>query len=298
MNKSKFLFTLTLSIFIQFSLFSQENSKRLDNIAEKIRLLEQKIKERKDRYQGVQNNPKNTFSFDKKNESPVEDPPEDSFFNDNKSLNLEPSEPEEYIEPVASNTDWYESDAFEIEQDPLNQISLSLSIVNPGDIESNGKALEFDTGVDFGLEYSRFFADNSYIGGGFSYKTFNASGSDTYGPYDINYDGDASLLSFYGTLGQKWALSHSIGLLTQASAGIGVSDYNIKFTNFSGLPIPNTNISVSDSSFYYSLLLGLDFQLSRSWHAALFYELDGRSEAGTLDYQNFHQFGVKTSFGF
>ena len=295
MNKSKFLCTLTLSIFIQFSLFSQENSKRLENIAEKIRLLEQKIKERKDRSQGVQNNPKNTFSFDKKNESPVEDPPEDSFFNDNQSLNLEPSEPEEYIEPKDANTDWYESDAFEIEQDPLNQISLSLSIVNPGDIESNGKALEFDTGVDFGLEYSRFFADNSYIGGGFSYKTFNASGRDTYGLLDVNYDGDASLLSFYGTLGQKWTISHRIGLLTQASAGIGVSDYDIKFT-WDGNPVHALNIS--DTSFYYSLLLGLDFQLSRSWHAALFYELDGRSEAGTLDYQNFHQFGVKTSFGF
>ena len=36
MNKSKFLCTLILSIFIQFSLFSQENSKRLENIAEKF----------------------------------------------------------------------------------------------------------------------------------------------------------------------------------------------------------------------------------------------------------------------
>ena len=295
MNKSKFLFTLTLSIFIQFSLFSQENSKRLENIAEKIRLLEQKIKERNNRSQGVQNNPKNTFTFDKKNEPPVEDLPEDSSFTDNQSFDLESSEPEEYIEPKDANTDWYESDAFEIEQDPLNQISLSLSLVNPSDVESNGKALEFDTGVDFGLEYSRFFADNSYIGGGFSYKTFNASGSDTYGPYDVNYDGDASLLSFYGTLGQKWTISHRVGLLTQASAGIGVSDYDIKFT-WDGNPVQSLNIF--DTSFYYSLLLGLDFQLSRSWHAALFYELDGRSEAGTLDYQNFHQLGVKTSFGF
>ena len=295
MNKSKFLCTLILSIFIQFSLFSQENTKRLENIAEKIRLLEQKIKERKDRSQGVQNNPKNTFSFDKKIESSVEDPPEDSSFTDNQSLHLESSEPEEYIEPKDANTDWYESDAFKIKQDPLNQISLSLSLVNPSDVESNGKALEFDTGVDFGLEYSRFFADNSYIGGGFSYKTFNASGHQTFGHLETNYDGDASQLSFYGTLGQKWTISHRIGLLTQASAGIGVSDYDIKFT-WDGNHVHALNIS--DTSFYYSLLLGLDFQLSRSWHAALFYELDGRSEAGTLDYQNFHQFGVKTSFGF
>ena len=97
MNKSKILCTLILSIFIQFSLFSQENSKRLDNIAEKIRLLEQKIKERKDRSQGVQNNPKNTFIFDKSNESSVEDPPVDSSFTDNQSLNLESSESEEYL---------------------------------------------------------------------------------------------------------------------------------------------------------------------------------------------------------
>ena len=97
-------------------------------------------------------------------------------------------------------------------------------------------------------------------------------------------------MSFYGTLGQKWTISHRIGLLTQASAGIGVSDYDIKFTWDGTVHALN----ISDTSFYYSLLLGLDFQLSRSWHAALFYELDGRSEIELLITKTSINLGLKS----
>ena len=102
------------------------------------------------------------------------------------------------------------------------------------------------------------------------------------------------MLSLHATLGQDWSLSSQLSLLTQASVGLSNSDYNFEYiwTN----PIPSKN--ESGTSFYYSVLLGLEFQLNRTWHSSIYYELDGRSEVEGLDYQAFHQIGLKSGLSF
>lgn len=288
--KSTFLL-LFLSLVFQ-GLFAQDIKTRLDNIAEKIRLLEQKINTRKSQNHNLIDwNEINSPEAGSINQSVTK---ASSANTDQTPLSENPAPT---IQTFSSEDDWYSSDSFDIKENPLNHVSVSLSLVSPNDADTNkGSAISFGTGVDFAVEYSRFFKDNSYIGGGFSYKAFEADMLDGPLATTSRVSGSSSLFSFFGTLGQKWTLTHKLALLTQASAGFASSNYDLVITNISSKHTASK--PVSDTSFYYSFLLGLDFQLSRNWHTALFYELDGRSEAGNLDYQNFHQFGVKTSFGF
>jgi len=102
------------------------------------------------------------------------------------------------------------------------------------------------------------------------------------------------MLSLHATLGQNWSLSNQLSLLTQASAGLANSDYN--FDRLWTIPIPPKN--ESGTSFYYSFLLGLKLQLNRTWHSSIYYELDGRSEVEGLDYQTFHQIGLRSGLSF
>ena len=293
--KVKFLKTFLLLVSVSFmtqGLFAQDNKTRLEDIAEKIRLLEKKINARKSQNQNLIDwNELNSPQVENINES-VTNPSSANTDQTPLSENTTPT-----MQSSSSEDDWYSSDAFEIKEDPLNQVSVSLSLVSPNDTNTNkGSTIGFQTGVDFAFEYSRFFTDNSYIGGGFSYKSFEANSLGAPLSDASTVSGDCSLFSFFGTLGQKWAFSHKLKLLTQASAGFASSNYDLILTNKKKSE-PESK-AVSDLSFYYSLLLDADFHITRNLSTAIFYELDGRSEAENLDYQNFHQFGVKTSFGF
>lgn len=197
-----------------------------------------------------------------------------------------------------------EDDLIEPDNNPYNRIGFHFGFTIPNDTEMGMGKISFDPGIVLGVEYFRYFIDHSYLGIGFDIKVFQADGALTV-PYnnsslEFKYSGDCSISDFYFTLGQEWELSESLSILTQASIGFAFSKYELNFAHHPTNSTTSTEktYDISDSSFYYSFLAGLNYYWNEKWQSALYYELDGRSEAGELDYQSFHQIGVKTSFAF
>ena len=170
---------------------------------------------------------------------------------------------------------------------PKNRFSFYLGFSIPNDStysnSSGNHDIEFKNGYEIGIEYNRFFVDNSYIGGfieGKFFDTGSLAGNST--------NGDNRLINFGFTLGQDWTLSEHFAVKTQASIGASSAHYEITFDNYSS----------TDLAFHYSFLLGLEVKWNEYWHTHLYYELDGRSSADRMDYQSFHQIGVETGIGF
>ena len=180
----------------------------------------------------------------------------------------------------------------------LNRIGFHFGFTLPNDTMLGKGEISFDSGIGLGIEYFRYFNDQSYIGLGFEMKAFDATGVWSE-PFEFKYSGDCSVSEFYFTLGQEWDFYESVSFLTQASIGFAFSNYEINFIHhIPGSSSVEKKHDISDSSFYYSFLIGINYQWNKNWHSALYYELDGRAEAGELDYQSFNQIGVKTSFAF
>ena len=298
-KKSSIWFTVSLTALILFQAqtFADETTARLNAIAQKLQLLEQKINERK------QKTGSKLRSYKQKTTESPQEPPVPQITIDIPSPIAEQNapkasdrEPSSVSSIKTTENDWYQSKDFDFAEDPLNQLSVSLALAIPSDSStSKGTELSFESGIDIGFEYSRYFSDSSYVGGGLSYKSFEGSGQIPNGSSLVHTD--ASLLSFFGTIGQHWTISNSLSLLTHGSGGFAMSDYEHTFTSVRYGDTTKRESS-SGTSFYYSLLIGLQVQWNQSWHSALYYELDGRSAVEDLDYQNFYQIGVRTGFGF
>jgi hypothetical protein len=170
---------------------------------------------------------------------------------------------------------------------PKNRFSFYLGFSIPNDStytnSSGNHDIKFGNGYELGLEYNRFFEDESYIGTfieGKFFDTDSLAGNST--------NGDNRLINFGFTLGQDWTLSEHLALKTQASIGASSAHYEITSENYSS----------TDLAFHYSFLLGLEVKWNEYWHTNFYYELDGRSSADRMDYQSFHQVGVETGVGF
>ncbi len=185
-----------------------------------------------------------------------------------------------------------------------SRLGINLGFVLPNDNEMGLGEISFDPGFSLGTEYSWYFPDLSYIELGFEMRFFNASGGlsvpTNNGDLYFQYSGDCMMSNLYFTLGQEWEIYESISLLTQASMGLAMSNYELNFMHQQ--PGNNQNIEIpmdiTETSFYYSFMIGIAYSWNQKWQSSFYYEFDGRSEAGDLDYQSFHQLGVETGFRF
>ncbi len=185
----------------------------------------------------------------------------------------------------SSTPDDYQNLDFSFPKNTKNTFNFYFGFTLPNDTEfiTTGKDAEFDTGFEIGLEYLRYFEDQSYLGGFIEGKFFESesvSGTST--------TGDNKMISFGGLLGQNWELSDWIKFKTQLGLGASSSTYEFDSLDY----------SKRDLSFFYSFLLGFEFSLSQSLRTILYYEFDGRSEASKLDYHSFNQVGIKTGLAF
>lgn len=188
--------------------------------------------------------------------------------------------------PQAESVDEFESEPL---GPALNKFNLYFAYCVPNECSLGNKEVQFKSGSEFGLEYQREFLDQSYLGLSWGMKSFDTTG--TAGGYELT--GSNSLMRFDFTLGQEWEFTDTLSILTQGSIGIATSSYEVK--------VPDLSYTLYDSSatsFHYAILLGLKLEWNDSWHSALFYEFDGRSESNLMDYQSFHQFGIETGLSF
>lgn len=185
----------------------------------------------------------------------------------------------------SSTPDDYQNLDFRFPENPKNTFNFYFGFTLPNDTEfiKTGEEAEFDSGLELGLEYLRYFDDQSYLGGFIEGKFFESkaiTGTST--------TGDNKMINFGGLLGQNWELSEWIQIKTQLGLGASSSTYEFDSLNY----------SKRDLSFFYSFLLGIEFSWSQSLRTVLYYEFDGRSEASKLDYHSFNQVGIKTGLAF
>ena len=168
--------------------------------------IEKKIQARK---QNRAQPPENSTGFT----DPVVPETPQPFIYKNTPLPEEENTPE-IIEPTTTEPELIQSTSFDnyteddssddlpILEDHKNRLNFHIGFVIPTDCQRANNEYSFDPGVSFGLEYQRFFEDNSYINAGISHKSFQASGSfnvELLGtPRNFSYSGDSSITSFYG----------------------------------------------------------------------------------------------------
>ena len=170
---------------------------------------------------------------------------------------------------------------------PKNRFSFCLGLSIPNDstyTNSFGNHdIKFGNGYELGLEYNRFFVDDSYIGAFIEGKFF-----DTDSLTGSSDNGENRLINLGFTVGQDWTLSEHFTTKTQASIGVSSAHYEITSENYSS----------TDLAFHYSFLVGFEVKWNEYWQTSMYYEFDGRSSADRMDYQSFHQIGLEAGVGF
>ena len=160
---------------------------------------------------------------------------------------------------------------------------LGFSIPNDTEFSQDGKKAKFKPSVELGVEYLRFFEDESYLGGFIEGKFFESEFAK-----DSSTKGDNRMINFGGILGQNWQFSDSLNLKTHI--GLGASSSNYEFQTLS--------YGKTDLSFFYAFMIGLEYRWSHYFTTSFYYELDGRAEASQLTYHTFNQFGLKAGIAF
>jgi hypothetical protein len=186
---------------------------------------------------------------------------------------------------LSTNEEDYQDLNFAHPKNSQNQFNFHLGFSIPNDTEfsKDGKNAKFKSGVELGIEYLRFFEDESYLGGFIEGKFFESEFAK-----DSSTKGDNRMINFGGILGQNWQFSDSLNLKTQI--GLGASSSNYEFQTLS--------YDKTDLSFFYAFMIGLEYRWSHYFTTSFYYELDGRAEASQLTYHTFNQFGLKAGIAF
>ena len=186
---------------------------------------------------------------------------------------------------LSTNKEDYQDLDFAHPENSKNQFNfyLGFSIPNDTEFSQDGKKAKFKSGVELGVEYLRFFEDESYLGGFVEAKFFESESAK-----DVSTKGDNKMINFGGILGQNWQFSDSLNLKTQI--GLGASSNNYEFQTLS--------YDKTDLSFFYAFLIGLEYRWSHYFTTSFYYELDGRAEASQLTYHTFNQVGFKAGMAF
>ncbi len=194
-------------------------------------------------------------------------------------------EPQVINSSLSTDEEDYQDLNFAHPKKSKNQINFYLGFCIPNDTEfsKDGKKAKFKSGVELGIEYLRFFEDESYLGGFMEAKFFESKFAK-----DTSTKGDNRMINFGGILGQNWQFSDSLNLKTQIGLGASSSNYE-----FQTLPYNKT-----DLSFFYAFHIGLEYRWSHFFTTSFYYELDGRAEASQLAYHTFNQFGFKAGVAF
>ena len=287
MNQSlrKSLLFLLAAIFLPYSLLGAIEQKTLEQLNQEADLLLKRL----DEISGLEN----TEVIHSTRLKTVELPDLPSF----KKLNSPTLQQGELMDlpfadaPASMNSslstdeEAYQDLNFAHPKNSKNQFNfyLGFSIPNDTEFSKDGKKATFKSGVELGIEYLRFFEDESYLGGFMEAKFFESKFAK-----DTSTKGDNRMINFGGILGQNWQFSDSLNLKTQI--GLGASSNNYEFQKLS--------YNKTDLSFFYAFHIGLEYRWSHFFTTSFYYELDGRAEASQLAYHTFNQFGFKAGVAF
>ena len=287
MNRSapQSLLFLQAAFFLPFSLLGAVKLKTLEQLNQEADLLLKKLDE-------ISGFKKNEATYPTRLET-VELPDLPSFKEANSPTLQQyelmdlpfADETEPINSSLSTNEEDYQDLNFAHPKNSQNQFNfyMGFSIPNDTEFSKDGKNAKFKSGVELGIEYLRFFEDESYLGGFIEGKFFESEFAK-----DISSKGNNRMINFGGILGQNWQFSDSLNLKTQI--GLGASSNNYEFQTLS--------YDKTDLSFFYAFMIELEYRWSHFFTTSFYYELDGRAEATQLTYHTFNQFGLKAGIAF
>lgn len=171
-----------------------------------------------------------------------------------------------------------------------NKLNFSFGFLLPENSTYRNYGIQFEHGSQFELEYSRRFGSftvGSSVAGKF-YGNEKINGIPILG--EMLTAGENKIFMTSLLTGWKAQLNEVLFVEGKISGGIAFANQNLQ--------ILNNSITQSDSSLYYSTLIGMGLEWNKLASTMLYYQIDGFESAGNFGDQSFHQIGISLGLNY
>ncbi|MBT3666663.1 MAG: hypothetical protein HN548_04225 [Opitutae bacterium] len=181
-------------------------------------------------------------------------------------------------------------DKNKIYESSKNELNLYFGFLLPEISTFRSYGMHFEHGSQFELEYARRFGSfsiGSSVSGKF-YENEKINGIPIVGEILTAGENKVFMTSLHA--GWKTQLNEILFIKGKISCGLASANQNLR--------ILNNSITQSDTSLYYSSLIGIGMQGTNFANTMLYYQYDGYESAGNFGDQAFHQIGVSLGMNY
>ncbi len=168
-----------------------------------------------------------------------------------------------------------------------NSLIYYYGFMYPSDSNFRNYQIQFRRGHHISIQYNRQYR-SLFVGTSLSakfYDNYRVMGIPILN--EMNVKGNNQLISTSVFGGWEIPISDLFFFRVKVSNGIAFTDHKLK--------IQNEYLTQSDTSFYYSLLIGAGVQWTHPFEVLIFYQYDGNTNTQDYSKQSFNQVGI--SFG-
>ena len=177
-----------------------------------------------------------------------------------------------------------------IKESLKNELNLYFGFLLPKNSTFRNYGIHFEHGSQFELEYARRFGSFS-LGTSVSGKFFGNDkivGIPVVGEMLTAGENKAFMTTLLA--GWKTHLNDTVFINGKISVGLAFTNQNLR--------ILTNSIAQSDTSFYYSSLIGIGLQWTNVVNTNLYYQYDGYESKGNFGDQSFHQIGLSLGMNY
>ena len=197
---------------------------------------------------------------------------------------------EERPESRPHNDTVINEDKIKANENLKNELNFYFGFLLPKNSTFRSYGIQFEHGSQFELEYERRFGSfslGSSVSGKF-YGNKKIIGIPIVG--EILTEGENKIFMTSLLAGWKTQLNEILFIKGKISGGVAFANQNLR--------ILNNSITQSDTSLYYSSLIGIGLQWTNFANTMLYYQYDGFQSSGNLGDQSFHQIGVSLGMNY
>ena len=197
---------------------------------------------------------------------------------------------EERPESRPHNDTVINEDKIKANENLKNELNFYFGFLLPKNSTFRSYGIQFEHGSQFELEYERRFGSfslGSSVSGKF-YGNKKIIGIPIVG--EMLTEGENKIFMTSLLAGWKTQLNEILFIKGKISGGVAFANQNLR--------ILNNSITQSDTSLYYSSLIGIGLQWTNFANTMLYYQYDGFQSSGNLGDQSFHQIGVSLGMNY
>jgi len=197
---------------------------------------------------------------------------------------------EERPESRPHNDTVINEDKIKANENLKNELNFYFGFLLPKNSTFRSYGIQFEHGSQFELEYERRFGSfslGSSVSGKF-YGNKKINGIPIVG--EMLTEGENKIFMTSLLAGWKTQLNEILFIKGKISGGVAFANQNLR--------ILNNSITQSDTSLYYSSLIGIGLQWTNFANTMLYYQYDGFQSSGNLGDQSFHQIGVSLGMNY